>query len=193
MIFILIAGLQVIFAGGLTDQQIIKQFEKMAKEQGVVKDKYYDMEVSLENNLQSDRFIKLKGDKEVKGLLLYSSREGGFLFKGLKGEGQIRFGMKKYDVEVKGFIGGAVIGGSAKWNLCILMGDVDEKSFPGKYKGSAVSGTAVKSDSVFGQLLIPQKQKKADATVMLYLISAGTGFTGDAGGMTLTFTYAEEK
>ncbi|MCG8568520.1 MAG: hypothetical protein MJB14_00120 [Spirochaetes bacterium] len=187
-------GLPLLAQNQLTVEEVFTITERMAVVMLVEDKDALFLKHNLEKALESKFFKDKSAGKPITGIVFYSSSEGGFLVKGIGGEGIVQFaGMEKFkDFKIKGISGGAAIGGSKRWTVGLIIGNVTPEDFEGSYSGATSDATAAKSSSYSGDIMKPAGKDKKDADHFLFLVSTGTGFSAGAGGTRITFKYRTE-
>jgi len=124
----------------------------------------------------------------VRGVFVYSSGEGGFVVKYMKGHGLASFknGRQKGTIFLSSWSAGAIIGGAATWSVGLVMGLQKESDFGGNYTGKLLQATAVDETAPNAMYLTAQKEGKASHE--LYILVSSRGLTADAGGTKLKIT-----
>jgi hypothetical protein len=123
--------------------------------------------------------------KPIRGVLVYSSGEGGFVVKYMKGDGLVSFknGRQTGRIFLSSWSAGAIIGGAATWAVGLVMGLEKESHFGGSYTGKLLGATA--ADETAPAALYLTSQKESWATHELYILVSSRGLTADAGGTRL--------
>ncbi len=126
--------------------------------------------------------------KPIRGVLVYSSGEGGFVVKYMKGDGLVSFknGRQTGRIFLSSWSAGAIIGGAATWAFGLVMGLEKESHFGGSYTGKLLGATA--ADETAPAALYLTSQKEGRATHELYILVSSRGLTADAGGTKLKIT-----
>lgn len=126
--------------------------------------------------------------KPIRGVLVYSSGEGGFVVKYMKGDGLVSFknGRQTGRIFLSSWSAGAIIGGAATWAVGLVMGLGKELHFGGSYTGKLLGATA--ADETAPAALYLTSQKESRATHELYILVSSRGLTADAGGTKLKIT-----
>ncbi|MGB5746794.1 MAG: hypothetical protein WBM69_07430 [Desulfobacterales bacterium] len=136
-----------------------------------------------------DPWFKAQIKKQpVRGVFVYSSGEGGFVVKYMKGDGLASFknGRQKGTIFLSSWSAGAIIGGAATWALGLVMGLQKESDFGGDYTGKLLQATA--ADETAPKAMHLTSQKEGKATHELYILVSSRGLTADAGGTKLNIT-----
>jgi hypothetical protein len=147
---------------------------------------------SLINALKAsydDPWFKAQIKKQpVRGVFVYSSGEGGFVVKYMKGDGLASFknGRRKGTIFLSSWSAGAIIGGAATWAVGLVMGLQKESDFGGDYTGKLLQATA--ADETVPSAIHLTSQKEGTATHELYILVSSRGLTADAGGTKLNIT-----
>jgi hypothetical protein len=136
-----------------------------------------------------DPWFKAQIKKQpVRGVFVYSSGEGGFVVKYMKGDGLASFrnGRQKGTIFLSSWSAGAIIGGSASWAVGLVMGLQKESDFGGDYTGKLLTATA--ADETAPGAIHLTSQKEGKAIHELYILVSSRGLTADAGGTKLSIT-----
>ena len=136
-----------------------------------------------------DPWFKAQIKKQpVRGVFVYSSGEGGFVVKYMKGDGLASFknGRQKGTIFLSSWSAGAIIGGAATWAVGLVMGLQKESDFGGDYTGKLLQATAADETAPSAMHLTSQKEGKPPHE--LYILVSSRGLTADAGGTKLNIT-----
>ena len=136
-----------------------------------------------------DPWFKAQIKKQpVRGVFVYSSGEGGFVVKYMKGDGLASFknGRRKGTIFLSSWSAGAIVGGAATWAVGLVMGLQKESDFGGDYTGKLLQATA--ADETVPSAIHLTSQKEGTATHELYILVSSRGLTADAGGTKLNIT-----
>ena len=137
----------------------------------------------------NDPWFKEQVKKQpVKGVIVYSSGEGGFVVKYMKGEGLASFknGHQNGAISVSSWSAGAIIGGSATGAVGLVMGLQNESDFGGEYTGKLLQATAADGSTPAAMYL--SSRKEGQAAHALYILVSSRGFAAEAGGTKLQIT-----
>jgi len=147
---------------------------------------------SLINALKAsydDPWFKAQIKKQpVRGVFVYSSGEGGFVVKYMKGDGLASFknGRQNGTIYLSSWSAGAIIGGAATWAVGLVMGLQNQSDFGGDYTGKLLQATAADETAPSAMHLTSRKEGKASHA--LYILVSSRGLTADAGGTKLNIT-----
>jgi hypothetical protein len=145
---------------------------------------------TLKIRMNGDIYQKKTAGLPIRGVFLFGAKEGGFIVSGMNGEGIVVFdGSTEKNFKVSSVSGGAVAGGSAFWAAGIIYGDINEKSFESSFSGAYVSGTAGKGSGSNAIYVYPSRENQNKPERLITLFYSGSGFSGQAGGITYTFKY----
>lgn len=125
----------------------------------------------------------------VRGVMVYSSGEGGFVVKYMKGDGRVSFknGRQNGTVFLSSWSAGAIIGGAASWAVGLVMGLQKESDFGGDYTGKLLQAAAADETAPTALYLTSRKESR-QASHSLYILVSSRGLTADAGGTKLKIT-----
>jgi len=136
-----------------------------------------------------DPWFKAQIKKQpVRAVMVYSSGEGGFVVKYMKGEGRVSFknGRQNGTIFLSSWSAGAIIGGAATWAVGLVMGLQKESDFGGDYTGKLLQAAA--ADETAPNAMYLSSAKEGNAFHSLYILVSSRGLTADAGGTKLSIT-----
>jgi len=128
--------------------------------------------------MASEKHQQLWKDRGANALIAYHTSEGGFLYKGARGEGFASFkgGERGAKISMSGYSVGAVIGGGSSHGLAIGFGLEYSTRLQGEYRMSVLEATATDKGGSFGVA-----KSKSHHGQELHYFADGFGLSADAG------------
>ena len=194
----LTAGLVIIFIGlgfnlsaaaaEYSRQEVINLTNYLALQKEMPSEKIRSLINALKASYDDPWFKAQIKKQPVRGVFVYSSGEGGFVVKYMKGDGLASFknGGQKGTIFLSSWSAGAIIGGAATWAVGLVMGLQKESDFGGDYTGKLLQATA--ADETVPSAIHLTSQKEGKAAHSLYILISSRGLTADAGGTKLNIT-----
>lgn len=169
-------------------QEVIAQTRSLALKKEMPPEKIRWLINALEAVYDDPWFKEQIRQQPVKGVMVYSSGEGGFVVKYMKGDGLASFknGRQKGTIFLSSWSAGAIIGGAATWAVGLVMGLQKESDFGGDYTGKLLQAAAADETAPNAMHLFSSKEGKAAHS--LYILVSSRGLTADAGGTKLSIT-----
>ena len=175
-------------AAEYSKQEVINLTNYLALQKEMPPEKTRWLINALKASYDDPWFIEQIKKQPVRGVFVYSSGEGGFVVKYMKGDGLASFknGRQKGTIFLSSWSAGAIIGGAATWAVGLVMGLQKESDFGGDYTGKLLQATAADKTAPNAMHLTSQKEGKAIHE--LYILVSSRGLTADAGGTKLNIT-----
>ena len=169
-------------------QEVINKANYLASKKEMPPDKIRWLINAIKAAYEDPWFKEHIRTKPIRGVLVYSSGEGGFVVKYMKGDGLVSFknGREAGRIYLSSWSAGAIIGGAATWGIGLVMGLEKESYFGGSYTGKLLQAAAADETAPAAMHLTSQKESRA--THELYILVSSRGLTADAGGTKLTIT-----
>ena len=189
VLFFIGAGLSAPAAAAeYSKQEVINLTNYLARQKEMPPEKIRWLANALKASYDDPWFKELIKKQPVRGVMVYSSGEGGFVVKYMKGNGLASFknGRQKGTIFLSSWSAGAIIGGAATWAVGLVMGLQKESDFGGDYTGKLLQAAAADETAPNGMHLTSQKEGKAAHS--LYILVSSRGLTADAGGTKLNIT-----
>lgn len=175
-------------AAQYSKEEVLSRARNLALQKEMPSDKIRELMNAIKAAYEDPWFKEHIRKKPVRGVLVYSSGEGGFVVKYMKGDGLVSFksGRQAGRIFLSSWSAGAIIGGAATWAVGLVMGLEKESHFGGSYTGKLLGATA--ADETAPAALYLTSQKESWATHELYILVSSRGLTADAGGTKLKIT-----
>jgi hypothetical protein len=175
-------------AAQYSKQEVIKKTKSMALKKEMPPEKIRWLINALKASYDDPWFKTLIKKQPVRGVFVYSSGEGGFVIKYMKGDGLASFknGRQNGTIFLSSWSAGAIIGGAGSWAVGLVMGLQNQSDFGGDYTGKLLQATAADATAPVGMHLTSRKEGKASHA--LYILVSSRGLTADAGGTKLNIT-----
>ena len=189
VLFCIGAGFPVSAAAAeYSKQEVINLTNYLARQKEMPPEKIRWLVNALKASYDDPWFKELIKKQPVRGVMVYSSGEGGFVVKYMKGNGLASFknGRQNGTIFLSSWSAGAIIGGAAAWAVGLVMGLQKESDFGGDYTGKLLQAAAADETAPNAMHLTSQKEGKA--THELYIFVSSRGLTADAGGTKLNIT-----
>jgi hypothetical protein len=189
VLFIMGAGFSTAAAAAeYSKQEVISKTKYLALQKEMPPDKIRWLINALKASYDDPWFKEQIRKQPVRGVLVYSSGEGGFVVKYMKGDGLASFknGRQTGTIFLSSWSAGAIIGGAATWAVGLIMGLDKESDFGGDYTGKLLQATAADETAPISMHLTSQKE--GQAAHELYILISSRGLTADAGGTKLNIT-----
>ena len=188
IVFIALGSMTTADAADYTKEEVLSRTRYLALQKEMPPDKIRDLINAIKATYEDPWFKKHIRKKPIRGVLVYSSGEGGFVVKYMKGDGLVSFknGRQTGRIFLSSWSAGAIIGGAATWAVGLVMGLEKESHFGGSYTGKLLGATA--ADETAPAALYLTSQKESWETHELYILVSSRGLTADAGGTKLKIT-----
>ena len=175
-------------AGEYSKQAVITKTKYLALQKEMPPEKIRWLINALKASYDDPWFEAQIKKQPVRAVMVYSSGEGGFVVKYMKGDGRISFknGRQNGTIFLSSWSAGAIIGGSATWAVGLVMGLQKESDFGGDYTGKLLQATA--ADETAPNAMYLSSGKEGNAFHSLYILVSSRGLTADAGGTKLNIT-----
>jgi len=175
-------------AAQYSKQEVINTTKYLAHKKEMPPEKIRWLINALEASYADPWFKALIKKQPVRGVFVYSSGEGGFVIKYMKGDGLASFknGRQNGTIYLSSWSAGAIIGGAATWAVGLVMGLQNQSDFGGDYTGKLLQATA--ADETAPNALHLTSSKEGKASHALYILVSSRGLTADAGGTKLNIT-----
>ena len=188
ILFIALGFMTTAGAAEYSKEEVLSRARYLALQKEMPPDKIRDLINAIKAAYEDPWFKEHIRKKPIRGVLVYSSGEGGFVVKYMKGDGLVSFknGRQTGRIFLSSWSAGAIIGGAATWAVGLVMGLEKESHFGGSYTGKLLGATA--ADETAPAALYLTSQKESSATHELYILISSRGLTADAGGTKLKIT-----
>lgn len=175
-------------AADYSKQEVIAKTRYLAAQKEMPPEKIRRLINALKASYEDPWFKEQIKKQPVRAVMVYSSGEGGFVVKYMKGDGRISFknGRQNGTIFLSSWSAGAIIGGAATWAVGLVMGLQKESDFGGDYTGKLLQAAA--GDETAPSALYLSSGKEGSASHSLYILESSRGFTADAGGTKLSIT-----
>ena len=169
-------------------QAVINKAKSLAQKKEMPPEKIRWLINAIQASYDDPWFKTLIKKQPVRGVFVYSSGEGGFVVKYMKGDGLASFknGRQNGTIYLSSWSAGAIIGGAANWAVGLVMGLQNQSDFGGDYTGKLLQATAADETAPSAMHLTSRKEGKASHA--LYILVSSRGLTADAGGTKLNIT-----
>jgi len=189
VLFCIGAGFPVSAAAAeYSKQEVINLTNYLARQKEMPPEKIRWLVNALKASYDDPWFKELIKKQPVRGVMVYSSGEGGFVVKYMKGNGLASFknGRQNGTIFLSSWSAGAIIGGAAAWAVGLVMGLQKESDFGGDYTGKLLQAAAADETAPNAMHLTSQREGRASHS--LYILVSSRGLTADAGGTKLNIT-----
>ena len=175
-------------AAQYSKQAVINKAKSLAQKKEMPPEKIRWLINALQASYDDPWFKTLIKKQPVRGVFVYSSGEGGFVVKYMKGDGLASFknGRQNGMIYLSSWSAGAIIGGAATWAVGLVMGLQNQSDFGGDYTGKLLQATA--ADETAPNAMYLSSRKEGQASHSLYILVSSRGLTADAGGTKLNIT-----
>jgi hypothetical protein len=175
-------------AADYSQQEVITRTRYLANQKQMPPEKIRWLINALKASYGDPWFKEQIKKQPVRAVMVYSSGEGGFVVKYMKGDGRISFknGRQNGTIFLSSWSAGAIIGGAATWAVGLVMGLQKESDFGGDYSGKLLQAAA--ADETAPNAMHLSSGKEGNAFHSLYILVSSRGLTADAGGTKLTIT-----
>jgi hypothetical protein len=175
-------------AAEYSKQEVISKAEYLALQKEMPPEKIRWLLNALQASYDDPWFKEQIKKQPIRGVLVYSSGEGGLVVKYMKGDGLASFknGRQTGTIFLNSWSAGAIVGGAATWAVGLIMGLEKESDFGGDYTGKLLQVTA--ADETAPGAMHLTSQKEGPAAHELYILVSSRGLTADAGGTKLNIT-----
>ena len=175
-------------AAQYSKQAVINKAKSLAQKKEMPPEKIRWLINALQASYDDPWFKTLIKKQPVRGVFVYSSGEGGFVVKYMKGDGLASFknGRQNGTIYLSSWSAGAIIGGAATWAVGLVMGLQNQSDFGGDYTGKLLQATA--ADETAPNAMYLSSRKEGQASHSLYILVSSRGLTADAGGTKLNIT-----
>ena len=172
-------------AAEYSKQEVLSKVQYLAQKKQMPPDKIRWLINALKASYEDPWFKTHIRKRPIRGVMAYSSGEGGFVVKYMKGDGLVSFihGRQAGRVFLSSWSAGAIIGGAATWAVGLVMGLEEEAHFGGSYTGKLLGATA--ADETAPTALHLKSENDGWAYHELYILVSSRGLTADAGGTRL--------
>ena len=169
-------------------QEVINKTKYLALQKEMPPEKIRWLINALKASYDDPWFKEQIKKQPVRGVFVYSSGEGGFVIKYMKGDGLASFknGRQNGTIYLSSWSAGAIIGGAATWAVGLVMGLQNQSDFGGDYTGKLLQATA--ADETAPNAMYLSSRKEGQASHSLYILVSSRGLTADAGGTKLNIT-----
>lgn len=135
-------------------------------------------------------FVKLFNEKPVRAIFVFSAAEGGVIFKFMSGKGLTAFadGRPKAPIWVDCRSVGALIGGSHRLGVGLVMSASPNSEIGGTYEGSVSGATFATESTPTGAAFWKMGGFSGDERPVVYLVYTARGLSFGAGNERLTLT-----
>ena len=172
-------------AAEYSKQEVLNKVQYLAQKKQMPPDKIRWLINALKTSYEDPWFKTHIRKRPIRGVMAYSSGEGGFVVKYMKGDGLVSFkkGRQAGRVFLSSWSAGAIIGGAATWAVGLVMGLEKESHFGGSYAGKLLGATP--ADETAPTALHLKSENDGWAYHELYILVSSRGLTADAGGTRL--------